>query len=197
MQMDALRELINSGVGRAAGVLKEMTAADVTLHVPVVKAVSPAQLAGELAHYDEGRLSAVRIDLWGPFFGSAVLAFLPSSAANLVALLTGQAPGAAELDAVAAGTLGEVGNILLNCVMGSISSALVQEMDYSLPVYLEETIENLLPVAASSPSATTLLAEARFTVEAYRIVGDIILLFEVGSFDALLLAIDGAREASA
>jgi chemotaxis protein CheC len=195
--MDALRELINIGVGRAAGVLNEMTEAEVTLYVPVVRAVSPSQLRAEFALFSEGRLSAVRIDFWGSFSGSAALAFPPRSASNLVDVLTGEEPDAADLDSVRSGTLNEIGNILLNGVMGSIANALVEEMNYSLPVYIEETIENLLPIAHMSPFATVLLAEARFSVKVHEIEGDIILLFEVGSFDALLEAIDCADKAFA
>ncbi len=139
-----------------------------------------------------GRVAAVRLVFKGPFAGTAALVFPPDSASKLVAVLTGEEPGSPSLDAVRAGTLSEVGNILINGVMGSIGNVLEQRIDYSLPSYLEDTIDRLLG-SGRGPRTTVLLVRTRFMVREHRVEGNIILLFEVGSFDALVEAID--REA--
>ncbi|MDA8432971.1 MAG: hypothetical protein M0Z60_08415 [Nitrospiraceae bacterium] len=189
-QLDSLRELINIGVGRAARVLSEMVNARIVLQVPFIKLLTAANLRNEVGHLGEGHLSAVRLGFRGPFSGTAALVFPPDSASKLVAILTGEEMGTPDLDSVRVGTLSEVGNIVINGVMGSIANVLKLQMNYTLPTYSEDSIENLMTPADALPDATVVLAHTRFTVEHLQIEGDIVLIFEVGSFSALMDAIN-------
>lgn len=68
----------------------------------------------------------------------------------------------------AIGTLTTIGNIVINNVMGSISNVLRQYMNYALPVYLEDTVENILltnNVSNLTINLTILLAQARFDLK--------------------------------
>jgi chemotaxis protein CheC len=194
-QMDILKEIINIGVGRAAGILNEMTKFRVILQVPFIKVLSSFSLKEEMEELDRNIIAAVRLGFKGPFSGCAALVFPPDSASKLVAVLTGEEPGTPDLDSVRVGTLSEVGNIVLNGVMGSIGNILKQHISYSIPTYIEDTIENLLTIDTNinPPPNTILLVRIRFTIQQLQIEGDIILLFEVGSFTALLSAIDAIR----
>ena len=189
-QADILRELMNIGVGRAAGMLNEMTDAYVRLQVPLVRVFSPPEFKKEMEREGVDRLAAVRLGFKGPFFGTADLVFLPESASKLVAVLTGEEPGTQEFDSVRAGTLNELGNIVISGVMGSMGNLLEKRIEYSLPQYIEDTIENLLKLSNANSDGPILLVRTHFVIEQLQIEGDIMLIFEVGSFDALLAAID-------
>jgi chemotaxis protein CheC len=191
-QLDALQEFINIGVGRAAAMLNEMVESRILLNVPVVKVFDGVQLKQELiARFNNHRFAAVRLNFTGSFSGSAELIFPTESASTLVSLLTGEDRNSPDLDAVKIGTLTEVGNIVINGVIGSVSNLLKQRMDYSLPMYSEDTISNLLlsnyPIDMNT---VFLLAQTGFEIEQLEIVGEIILIFEMTSFGALLSAID-------
>lgn len=195
-QIDALQELVNIGVGRAASVLNEMVEARISLQIPYIEILSSENLKEQLeTRFNEDYFAAVQLGFTGAFCGTAGLVFPTESASQLVAVLTGEEPGTPELDAVRIGTLSEIGNIVINGVMGSIGNVLRQHLDYAIPVYLEDTIENLLKSDEKSEIAI-LLAQARFKIEQLHIVGDIILIFEVKSFDALLEAIHQQMEMS-
>jgi chemotaxis protein CheC len=189
-QADILRELMNIGVGRAAGMLNEMTDAYVRLQVPSVRIFSALEFKKEMEREGVDRLAAVRLGFKGPFFGTADLVFLPESASKLVAVLTGEEPGTREFDSVRAGTLNELGNIIISGVMGSMGNLLEKRIEYSLPQYIEDTIENLLKLSNANSDGPILLVRTHFVIEQLQIEGDIMLIFEVGSFDALLAAID-------
>ena len=189
-QLDALRELINIGIGRAAKVLSEMVNARILLQVPFIKLLTPENLRREMGHMGEGLLAAVRLGFKGPFSGTAALVFPPDSASKLVAILTGEGMGTPDLDSVRVGTLSEVGNIVINGVMGSIANVLKLQINYTLPTYTEDNIENLVTPIDTVPDATVVLAHTRFTVEQRHIEGDIILIFELGSFSVLMNAIN-------
>ncbi len=188
--LDALSELMNIGVGRAAGMLNEMLGSPIELVVPTVKVLRISQLADELGQSDADSFAFVRLPFQGSIQGTAALVFPPDSAAHLVAALTGEEPGTPDLDSVRAGTLSEVGNIVINGVMGSLGNLLRLPLTYDLPTYLEGSPEHLLghPLAQADPAM--LLAHTRFAVRDLEIQGTIILVFEVQSFDALLDAVD-------
>ncbi len=189
--IDVLQELINIGIGKAAGMLNEMLATHVILQVPVIRILSQQDLDRELGEISRNSLSAVRMGFNGSFSGNALLLFPPDSANNLVSVLTGEDSIEDDMDAIRTGTLTEIGNILINCVMGSISNAIGKQLSYSVPSYLEDSLLNMLQQNnESSRDATIILAKTHFIIEEHFINGDIILFFEVGSFDALLDSVE-------
>jgi chemotaxis protein CheC len=189
-QLDALQELINIGVGRAASLLNEMVDSHIHLEIPVVKVLTAAEAYQELnTRFHNDSLASVKLNFTGDFYGTAGLVFPTDSASTLVSILTGEEAGSDDLDAVKIGTLSEIGNIVINGVMGSISNVLKQHMKYTLPVYLEATIDNLL-LSTHGSDSKILLAQARFNIEQLELMGDIILIFEVETFDALINAIN-------
>ena len=200
-EIDALQELINIGIGRAAGALNDMVGAHVELHVPSIRLASPAD-ANEATKSIEGqKLAAVRLDFSGEIQGTAELVFPADSASKLVALLTGEELGAPDLDSLRAGALTEVGNILLNGVMGSITNVLEQHVSYQLPIYSEETPEDPDQAVRSQADAAVLLAETHFLVgqshfslKQEKIEGQVTLLFGTGSFESLVKRIHQMRE---
>lgn len=190
-QLDALKELVNVGVGKSAGMLNEMIEFRIQLQVPIIKLVTLSELQAELnTRLGEEQLASVQLDFSGSFAGTAQLVFPTESAATLVAVLTGEEPGSPDLDALKIGTLTEVGNIVINGVMGSISNMLTQPLHYEVPAYIEEDINHLVSNKKPQRNMDILLAQARFNVEELQVQGDIILFFGVGSFETLLAAIE-------
>ena len=191
-QLDALQEFINIGVGRAASILNDMLDCHILLRTPLIEIFDTVQLQQKLEkRFNGGRFSTVRLAFSGQFSGTTELLFPTESASTLVAALTGEDPDSVDLDAVKIGTLSEIGNIVINGVMGSISNLLGQHLHYAIPMYLEDTIDNLLLTNQKSiDKAVFLLAQTRFEIEQLEVTGDIILILEVSSFGALIAAID-------
>ncbi|MFB2839361.1 chemotaxis protein CheC [Floridanema evergladense] len=189
--IDALQELVNIGVGRAAGVLNDMLDSPIQLNIPEVRLLSPEELKLELkSQFDNSLLATVQLSFSGSFSGTSELVFPSESAAHLVSVLTGEAPGTPDLDVVKIGALLEVGNIVLNGIMGSLSNALIEHLDYSLPAYTESNVNDFPIFADIDENTKILLARTYFKIEQLQISGDIILMFTIGSLDALLKAID-------
>ncbi len=193
-QMDILKELINIGIGRAAAVLNEMTSFHIHLEVPFIKILSHNGVKKAIEELGSYRIAAVRLGFKGPFSGTAALVFPTDSALKLVAVLTGEEPGTPDLDSVRAGTLSEVGNIVINGVMDSIGNIIKQHINYSIPTYIEDTIDNLLVLNGAEVNPLVLLVRTRFTIQQLQVEGDIILLFEVGSFDSFVANIDKIKK---
>jgi chemotaxis protein CheC len=88
-----------------------------------------------------------------------------------------------------AGTLNEVGNIVINGVIGTIGNILAKPFEFSLPNYIEGSLEELLRMGGQSAGLTVLLIRTNFRVQERQIEGNIFMIFELGSFDALFRAI--------
>ena len=191
-QIDSLKEMVNIGVGHAAGVLNAMLNSRVQLHVPEVEMMSYEQLQSKIQSMGRGNLSSVRLGFKGPFSGNASLVFPAEGAVKLVSILTGAEADSPALNEMRVGTLTEVGNIVLNGVMGAIGSELKLHVFYTVPIYVDNPFEVLLSTQQTQLDAHVVWVQTRFTLESESIVGDIILVFEVGSLDLLLEAVNRA-----
>jgi chemotaxis protein CheC len=188
--LDALKEIVNTGIGRAAASLNSLLSSHIDLEVPSIRLFASDETDLVRNDINATELACVKLSFKGFFGGSAILVFPPESAVKLVSSLTGEPPGTANLNAVMAGTLNEVGNIVINCVIGTIGNVLNESFDFSLPNYLEGRLDELLTPHKPATLEAILLILTRFRVEDSQLEGSIFLIFEVGSFDTLINAID-------
>ena len=189
-QYDALREIINIGVGRAANTLNLMSGKHIVLTIPEIKLMSLLQLNEELTTKEDENLSSVNLDFKGNFAGSARLIFPTESASKLVATFTSEDDSDDDFDSIRAGTLSEIGNVVLNSLIGTISNMLDIHLSYSPPNYEESKISWMLNQESRDYERYNLFARTRFTIEALQITGDFLIFFEVGSLDELLKMVD-------
>lgn len=187
--IDAIRELINIGVGRAAGMLNDITDRPIVLQVPHVQIVHLNDLASAHGGLSEAALATVALSFSGPLCGLSALVFPPESARSLVMLMTGETEDSPELDGIRIETLKEVGNIIINAVMGSIANILEHHLTYSIPSYQEISLPSLALSLRATADNRVVLANAHFRIENTPIDGNILLILEVGSMDALLESI--------
>ncbi|MCB9915292.1 MAG: chemotaxis protein CheC [Planctomycetes bacterium] len=189
LRLDALRELINIGVGRAASTLSTMTGEPVRLSVPEVFDVPLSEVHRNLG--DAIRpVADVRQTFQGALVGSADLLFPSESAAALVNAVTGDVGDDMDLDDLRVATLEEIGNIVLNCVMGTIGNLLDQEVLYAIPAFREAPFEALFADAGADAQDSCILVRARFTIVSIEVHGDLLLIFDSSSRAHLWTALD-------
>jgi hypothetical protein len=88
LERDALTELVNIGVSRAAGNLRKMVGEQVLLSVPSVEVVTREGATILIRERESGELVAVRQDFEGVFSGRALLIFPKSNSMALVHAVT-------------------------------------------------------------------------------------------------------------
>ncbi|MDX8398283.1 MAG: hypothetical protein R8K49_08195 [Mariprofundaceae bacterium] len=189
-QADALTELINIGVGKAAATLNSMVGHSVELNVPYVSIINKENLI-EHFPYNFESASSISMNFKGNFDGKSVLLF-PKEAANILAAsLTDEPIDSPDIDELRAGTLTEVGNILINGIMGSMANMLNTPLHYSVPDYNESNIETLISLDPNL-AQSLLIAETSFCINDLKVSGSFLLFFQISSFDTLLTHIDKA-----
>lgn len=190
LQIDALKELINIGIGRAVGSLNQMLQTPIKLRVPDLKLVTAKELLGEMGEEGHQTLSTVQLPFKGSISGSATLTFPTESAGKLVPAIMGQDYDRADLDSLKIAVLTEIGNIVLNGVMGSLTNILGQQIQYVVPSYSEISIENMVGSTSSDTAPYFLWAQASFVIEGLQVGGDIILMLGLDSLETLVQAVN-------
>ncbi len=83
LQKDAVIELINMGIGRAADALAQMINEEVQLSVPNVEFINYSELSAHLSSIDDNEPSVISQQFNGDFSGNALLLFPESSGMSL------------------------------------------------------------------------------------------------------------------
>ena len=187
-KVEIFKELINIGVGKASATLNQLLAAHVHLKVPSISIMSHNEYL-ELGKDNDGLYSAVEMKFSGPFTGATNLLFSQESASKLISALIGEEIITSEMDELKSGTLSEVGNILLNSVMGSISNIINDHFDFSVVEYLEGSFAELANKSFLE-LIVLIVAETNFEVPPLNIKGQINIIMSLESFDSLEKAVE-------
>ncbi len=143
LERDTITELINIGVGRAAASLSEMVDQSVELTVPSISFVQRFSDANLIAAANEV-VSAVTQSFNGPFNGDALLVFPEKRSLELVRRLLQVDVPLDSLGDLEQEALMEVGNIILNACLGSISNILGHPINCSMPIFRKCETRNLM-----------------------------------------------------
>ncbi len=183
---DAFEELMNIAIGKAAEVLGTMLRSHIDLSVPSIELMSAEGLTARFSKEGSDKLAAIEMRCAGGLDASIELIFTSKDATKLADCVMGEeAKGKPDRDSMRSGALCEVGNIVINAVLGTISNVLGIEMSYTVPSYLEGGAMALVSEISLATRGVILLVRARFAVADLRIDGDIALFLSLLSFEDL------------
>lgn len=133
IEQDALAEIANMGVSRAANNLRQMVGEQVHLSVPAVQIVTRQAASKLVERNNSKRLVAVQQSFEGPFSGKALLIFPESQSLELVRSILGDEHSLEDVIDLEQEALAETGNIILNGFLATIANMLHRTMRMSLP----------------------------------------------------------------
>ena len=188
LERDALAEVSNIAMARAANSLRQMVEHEVKLSVPSVEILSQEAATAVVAKPDNPNLVAVRQDFSGTFSGRALLIFPESNSLELVRAVVGPKLSLEDIVDLEDEALAETGNIILNSWIATIANLLKQGLKMSLPMVVRgdsrQMFENL-----ETLDRVILFLHISFEVSKKEIRGYVALLMDVPSIDQLRLLI--------
>lgn len=204
LEQDALTEIFNIGVGLAADVLSQMVNEPVRLSVPVVVLTSQ-RLASERFQSRENRpLCAVRQTYHGEVTTEAILMFPEENSLELVRLMVGSDLPLEELTEMEQDAMIEIGNIILNAIISSLSSMLCLSFEGSLPTLKIGTSDTIFVLNNSHPAPTpevrdaiVLMLTIDFELSDRQVNGYLAFLLDVRSSEILIKQLSQFIEGSA
>jgi len=184
IEQDALAEIANMGVSRAATSLRQMLGEQVLLSVPSVHIVSRDTAAELVEGGNSPRLVAVQQSFEGPFSGKALLIFPEKHSLELVRTIVGDDQSLEDVIDLEQEALAETGNVILNACLATIANVLRQSMRMSLPSVIRGDGATLF-ASDQEEDNLVLFLYIDFTINKRDIRGFIALLMDLPSIVAL------------
>jgi chemotaxis protein CheC len=186
LELDALTELVNIGVSRAAASLRKMVNQQVLLSVPSVEVVTQQSAAALIGQRESEELIAVQQQFDGPFSGRALLIFPQSNGLRLVRAIVGDDMDEAELIEIEGEALAETGNVILNGCLGSMANMLQKSLKMSLPAIRRGSSDSLFGSFKSAGGDSFMLfLYINFSVRHRDIRGYIAMMMDLPSLEVL------------
>ena len=197
-QKDALREYIGLYIGQAASLLSEMIERRVHLMIPDIELVRSNIDAIETHRYFsflDGYVVSSSIGFGTDFSGKAKLYFPKDKIKALVTLCIGEEADDIELDLTETDfdAIHEIGNIILNAIVGSMGNLVNVKLNYSIPevnvVFFPEEAKRLFE-ENKTKNTHLLIIRNVFTVEEANVEGAIIVVLSMEAMNVLMEKID-------
>lgn len=185
LEHDALTELVNIGVSRAAASLRGMVGRQVFLSVPSVEVVSRAAASALIRERETGPLVAVRQDFTGAFNGQALLIFPEQNSLELVRSVTGDELSATEVVDIEQEALAETGNVVLNSCLATMANMLQRPLEMSLPEVIRGESAQFFELGDGGAEGVVLFLYINFAISDRDIRGYIAMLMDLPSLGAL------------
>jgi chemotaxis protein CheC len=186
LERDALTELVNIGVSRAASGLRKMVAEQVMLSVPSVEVVTRRTAASLIGEREVEPLVAVRQDFSGAFAGRAMLIFPHDNSLELLRAVVGDEVNDAEMADMEQEALAEIGNVVLNGCLASMANMLQVPLSMSLPQVMAGDSNHLFdPGQANEDNNLVLFLYINFALQNRDVRGYIAMLMDLPSLASL------------
>jgi chemotaxis protein CheC len=186
LEIDALTELVNLGVSRAALSLREMVKEQVILSVPTVQLVNRAEAIAILRASESTRLVAVHQVFEGDITGRVLLIFPETKSLELVRAVTGGDLPLEDIIELEQEALAETGNIILNGCMATIANQLQRSLKMSLPEILHGEGPEFFNLAPPPEAGDVVMfLYINFAMHERNIRGYIAMLMDLPSLAAL------------
>lgn len=186
LEIDALTELVNLGVSRAASNLALMVREEVALTVPKLALMSRDDAIRALNERAARNLVAVHQTFEGAIFGRALLIFPEERSLELVRSLVGSELSNEEIIELEQEALAETGNVILNSCLATIANSLQSSLKMSLPEVLRGECQRFFNLPPPPPGGTTVMfIYINFLVRRRNIEGYIAIVMDLPSLAAL------------
>jgi chemotaxis protein CheC len=187
LERDALSELSNIAMARAANSLRQMVEYQVLLSVPSVEIVSKETATELLGKSNNPKLVAIRQDFTGAFSGRALLIFPEASSLELVRVVVGRQLSLDDIVNLEDEALAETGNIILNSWVATIANLLKSGLKMSLPTVVRGDSRQMFK--SDENQNLVLFLHIKFEISTKEIRGYVALLMDIPSVDELRLLI--------
>ena len=192
LQKDAIAELLNMGMGHAAATLSEMINEEVGLSIPSVELVDRSTVTSHIGRPPHYRISGVRETFRGEFWGDAFLLFPELKSLDLVRAILQDSVPLEELTDMEEEVLVEVGNILLNACLSTLSDVIHEELRTEIPTYVAGDVSNIFGEGTSRDvnAKDMLMVRIEFSVKNNDIRGHLVLMLESAALAVMVQRIE-------
>lgn len=187
LEMDALTEAFNLALGEAANTFSAIVREEIELSAPAIEIVSREELTDRLESARPGgateRLCRINqhFDAASGFQTDALLLFPEHGSLEIVRRMLGDDTAIEHITELEQDALAEIGNIIINSCMSSLSNLFGTEMHGSLPRVQSRTARTLLDDKETTD--VILVARIGMTMAAHNLSGFVLFIMDVPSIE--------------
>lgn len=185
LEQDALTEVVNIGVSRAAASLRKMVGHQVLLSVPAVEIVTREKAVTLLGERESNDLVAVQQSFSGAFSGRAMLIFPQENSLALARAVTGDELSPDELLEMEQEALSETGNVILNSCLATMANMLKRPLTMSIPEVRRGAGPSLFGGSEAASGGLVLFLYINFSVQQRDLRGYIAMMMDMPSLISL------------
>ena len=182
VERDALAEIANVAMGRAATSLRQLVHNEVVLTVPSIEILLDSAAARVISRPDQSHLIAVHEDFRGLFSGRALLIFPETNSLELVRAIVGREMPLDEVAELEIEAIQETGNIVLNSWISTLANLLKHNLIMSVPQVIRG---DGTAIFQTSQEKFVLFLHINFAIRETTISGYLALLMDLPSMEAL------------
>lgn len=189
-ERDAVTELLNIGVGRAAAAFSRMIGEEIRMSVPSIEVCGGVDAAALLRERLPGALGGVVQTFDGLFNGVAALIFPERQSLQIVRTILGRGDyPLEEITELEQETFLEIGNIVLNHCLGTVSNTLGLSCRSSLPRPLFDGEEGVFVANGLNTEGLVLFLHITFAVQSIDARGYLAFLLDMDGAGAFLAGV--------
>lgn len=198
---DILKETFNIGVGKAADLLSQMLNKRIIFDIQSIGIINDnsqyIELIKPLNEKFTGTLMVSSISFQNEITGEANLVFPSEKMRAIINLCLGEEYdetediGFTDLDL---DVIREIGNIILNSVVGETGNSLKKEIEYTLPSVKLFELKDFEDRLKELKECSSLLLSISFIVDGIEIEGAIILNFTLNTMQMIMKTLDKIEE---
>jgi len=198
MQTDILKEIFNISVGKAAGVLSEIVNKKVLLNIPNIawrsSSIQEITIEDYIPEQISGALMVSSIEFQEEIKGKANLIFSADKMKKFIKLCLNEDENEMEIQDftdIDFDIIKEIGNIILNCILGETGNYLNLKFSYSLPeVKIFDRVDLGKDIHERGYSHLLIL-QITFILDDTEIEGAIIIDLTIRSLNEIISMING------
>ena len=181
LEIDALTEIFNIGIGRAANSLNQMVSQTVELTIPEIEILPNKEAKLKLDFDPTMEISAVTQRFSGDFQGQALLMLSKENGLQLVSLLLGNKIPIEDLSELEQDSLVEIGNVILNACFGTVINFLQSSISIEMPEFIQGSINKIFTY--NSDNDWSLYIKVKFSLPNEDIDGYISFIMDITSLE--------------
>ncbi len=188
---DALTEVFNVGIGKAACSLSMLVEEEVLLSVPAFEVMTRGEVIGLLERTISGTIAGVRESFEGGIRGEAVLLFPERKSLELVRSMLKDSDPIETVTQIDQDSLIEVGNILLNACLGSIVNMLSVDLTTRLPAFIHGDVVRIFEHHIDAAAGSFMLFRVDFRLARRDVEGYVLIVLDIQSAGIVREAMEG------
>ena len=189
-QLNSLSAWMSSSADRATTTLNSVVNHRFQISISDVKLVETNLLQDHISYAESGLLTSVQLAFGGAFEGCAVLLVSQETAGILIASLTDETQDSMDMDELKSGTLMEIGSVVINSMMGTVTDLLKVVLRYAVPAYAECDLDQIGDLCGDHKDRSLLLAEVSFIVDDLEVNGTIMFCFQTSLYKEMMQSVE-------